>query len=427
MIAFEVIYFVAFLFSGGVLLMGTGSGAEQGSLISADSLFRAGKFAEAEKVYSSVLAEDPGNFQAILRLGNIALLSQRLDDAQKWLSKALEIEPEEAFPKSLLAEVFCRRDDFQRAAPLLRAAGRDAAAAKLESFKGQVPYQIEGTAAVTRLKFEQTDPLPLIRVRVNGSEEAYFFIDTGASEIDLDPEFADQVKALRFGSEMGTFGGGRKASYDHGRIDSLTLGDVVVKNVPIHILATRRFSPIFGGKRIDGILGTVMLYHFFPTIDYVGGELVLRRKTSENVVQLAREVKAERQTVVPFWMAGDHYAVAWGTVNRSKPLLFFVDLGLAGGGFTCPASTIQEGGITLSESQAGEGIGGGGKVRIVPFVVGEMTLGDLTKRNTPGLFGAFPPSLEYAFGFRIGGLISHAFFRSSAITMDFDRMNLYLR
>jgi hypothetical protein len=62
MIAFEVIYFVAFLFSGGVLLMGTGSGAEQGSLNSADSLFRAGKFAEAGRIYLSVVAEDPGNF-----------------------------------------------------------------------------------------------------------------------------------------------------------------------------------------------------------------------------------------------------------------------------------------------------------------------------------------------------------------------------
>lgn len=427
MIAFEVVCLAALLSSAGMTLVGRGAGNEHGSIVSADSLFRAGRFAEAEKVCLSEVAEDPRNFQAILRLGNIALLSQRLDDAQKWLSRAIEIKPEEAFPKSLLAEVFSRLDDFQRAAPLLRAVGRDAAAAKLESFKTEVPYQIEGAAAVTRVKFDQTDPLPVIRVRVNGSEEVNFFIDTGASEIDLDPEFAEQVKALRFGSETGTFGGGRQASYEHGRIDSLTLGDVVVKNVPIHILGTRRFSPIFGGKRIDGILGTVMLYHFLPTIDYPGGELVLRRKTSENVMQLEQEVKAEKQIVVPFWMAGDHYAVAWGSVNQSEPLLFFVDLGLAGGGFTCPASVIEEGGIKLSESQAGEGIGGGGKVKIVPFVVSELSLGDLTKRNIPGLFGAFPPSLEYAFGFRIGGLISHAFFRSSAITMDFDRMRFYLR
>jgi len=425
MIPIQVICFVAVTLTRGTMQTGSTAGADGG--YRADSLFKAGRFAEAEKAYASLIAEDPGNYRAILRLGNIALLSQRLDEARKWLSRAIAIQPEEMFPKSLLAEVFYRQDDFQRAAPLLRAIGRDAAAAKLESFVGRVPYQTEGPVAVTRLKFEQTDPLPVIRVRVNGSEEANFFIDTGASEIDLDPEFAEQVKARRFGSETGTFGGGRQAPYEHGSIDSLRLSDVVVKNIPIHILATRRFSPIFGGKRIDGILGTALLYHFLPTIDYVGGELILRRKTSENVMSLEQEVKAEQQTVIPFWMAGDHYVVAWGSVNRSEPLLFFVDLGLAGGGFTCPASTIKECGIEFPENQAGEGVGAGGKVKIVPFVASELTLGGFTRRTIPGLFGAFPPSLEYAFGFRIGGLVSHVFFRSSAITIDFDKMRFYLR
>ncbi len=79
---------------------------------SADGLFKAGKFAEAEKLYAKAAAEDAKNYQATLRLGHLALLSNKFDEAQKWLTKAAELKPEEKSPKSLLAEVYYRRDDF---------------------------------------------------------------------------------------------------------------------------------------------------------------------------------------------------------------------------------------------------------------------------------------------------------------------------
>jgi len=40
--------------------------------------------------------------------------------------------------------------------------------------KNTVPYQIAGEAQVSRLKFVHTDPLPLVRVRVNESDEVNF-------------------------------------------------------------------------------------------------------------------------------------------------------------------------------------------------------------------------------------------------------------
>jgi hypothetical protein len=168
-----------------------------------------------------------------------------------------------------------------------------------------------------------------------------------------------------------------------------------------------------------------LLYHFIPTLDYPQGELVLRRKTKENLKRVEREARAKKSMAIPFWMAGDHYMVAWGTVNKSQPLLFFVDTGLAGGGFTCPESTLKEATISLQESLAAEGVGGGGKVKVIPFVVEELTLGDAKEHNVRGLYtGAFP--LENAFRFRIGGLISHGFFRPYALTFDFVGMRYFL-
>jgi hypothetical protein len=388
-----------------------------GHLELADSLFKVGKFAEAEKLYAEVLAADSQNFHATFRLGYIALLANRSDDAQKWLSQAIALKPEDSAAQSMLAEVFYRRDDFQQAAPLLRAIGRAVMAKKLESFKGVTPYQIENEADATSLKFIMTDPIPVVRVRVNSGEPVNFFIDTGGAEVFIDAEFAKEIGAMQFGSETGTFAGGQRADFVHGRVDSLTLNDFTIKNVPVHIMDIRRFSrPPFGGKQIDGVLrklstfvqslivralwrgkrldgviGTVLLYHFLSTLDYPKRELILRRKTKENLSQLEEEAKAKNHIVIPFWMAGDHYMVAWGTVNKSQPLLLFVDTGLAGGAFTCPESTLKEAGIKLQERRAVEGFGGGKeKARAIPFVVEELTLGDAKEHHAKGLFAGAP-------------------------------------
>jgi predicted aspartyl protease len=400
--------------------------SSQSQLESANSLFKKGTFAESEKIYSKVLTKDPKNFHSTLRLGYIALLANCLDDAQKWLTKAIELKPKELAPKSLLAEVFYRHDNFQQVVPLLRAIGREAMAKKLESFKDVSPYQIEGKAKITYLKFLMTDPLPVVQVRANDSEPVNFFIDTGGAEVVIDMEFAQETGATQFGSEMGTFAGGQQTGYQHGRVGSLTTGDFTLKNVPIHIMDVRRFSPVFGGTRVDGVIGTVLLYHFIATLDYPEGQLTLRLKTEQNLKQIEQEVVKQGSIVVPFWMAGDHYMVTWGTVNNSQPMLFFVDTGLAGNGFTCPESTLQKAGIKLQENQAEEGLGGGGKVRSIPFVVKELTLGNAKEYSVHGVYmGAFP--LENAFGFRIGGLISHGFFRHYALSLDFERMRYFLK
>ena len=82
---------------------------------------------------------------------------------------------------------------------LAAAAGREPKAKKLASFKGSTPYQIEGSAQTTSLKIINTDPLPLVKVRVNGSEEVNFLIDTGGAEVIVDPHFAATIGAVQFG------------------------------------------------------------------------------------------------------------------------------------------------------------------------------------------------------------------------------------
>ena len=186
-------------------------------------------------------------------MGRIALLSNHLDVAKNWLEKAIALRPGDSDPKVMLAEAYYRRDDFEKAAASLT--GVDVSAnrlivsqyptlnvAKLRSFQGQTPYEVHGDGQSTRLKLLKTDPLPLVSVRVNGSEEVTFFIDTGASEVTLDTEFARELGVPQFGSVQGTFSGGQNAEVQQGRIEALKVGDWTVRNLPVAMLPLRQLS-----------------------------------------------------------------------------------------------------------------------------------------------------------------------------------------
>src|SRR5439155_12662004 len=111
--------------------------------------------------------------------------------------------------------------------------------AKLDSFKGQKPYEVHGNGTSTRLKFLKPDPLPVVNVRVNGGDEVTFFIDTGGSEVALNTDFAKELHVPQFGAVQGTFSGGQHAEVQQGRMESLTVGDWTIKNLPTAMLPLR--------------------------------------------------------------------------------------------------------------------------------------------------------------------------------------------
>jgi hypothetical protein len=281
--------------------------AEQKPIDSADRLFRSGEFAQAGEQYARIAADHPDDYSA------------------------MALRPNESDPKIMLAEVYYRRDDFEKAAasldgidvstnPLVVAQYPTLNVAKLRSFKGQTPYQVLGDGQTTRLKFLRTDPLPLVSVRVNGGAEVTFFIDTGGSEVALDTEFARELGVPQYGAVQGTFSGGQHAEVQQGRIESLTVGDWTVRNLPAAMLPLRQLSESLGAKRIDGIIGTTLFYHFLATIDYPKGELVLRRKDPASLEQFV--ASADKSSAVPFWIAAIISWWAGAAWRRFRPRFF---------------------------------------------------------------------------------------------------------
>jgi len=430
----------------------------------ADRLFQSGSFGEAQRAYADIAAQDPKDFHAASQLGHIALLSNKLDDAEPWLRKALDLKHGDADAKIMLAETLYRKNDFFHAARALQGLGPDDAKlknyltlneAKLESFRDEDPYKFERDAGEsTRLPFIKSDPLPVVNVRVNGGGDVAFFIDTGGSELLLDSEFARELNVKPMSSVEGTFSGGQHAQVESGRVDSLTLGSWTLRNIPVGMMPLRSLSSGFGVKQINGCIGTNVLYQFLSTIDYRTGELILRKKNAANLKRFdaaggpsgapgvgrrsggrntqpknppgANNTAVTNGIVVPMWMAGDHFMVAWGRVNTQPISLFFVDSGLAGAGVKLAESAIQQAGIHLDESKATEGQGGGGMLKIIPYTVAQFTVGEITEQNVPGLYdGPFP--WENEFGFHLAGMFGSDFLKHYAVTFDFTNMRIIFR
>jgi hypothetical protein len=294
----------------------TGIQNPQDQIDAANRLFREGKFSEAGALYTRVADRQPENFDALVGLGRLALYKNDFDRAEQLLSQTLKLQPGSETPQALLAEAYYRRDKFGQAAPLFRALGKTAMADKLQYLSDKSPYAIESNSDSTFVTFEQTDPLPTVKLRING-EDALFVIDTGGWELIMDTDLAAKVGAKKFGGQLATYAGGKQDSTFNGALDEVRIGEFTVRNVPVHINNSMQGFAAMLGQPIRGVLGTVFLYHFIFTLDYPAGGLILHLKKPEAVTNLKSQMASEGAIVVPFWMSGDHIMVAQGTVNGS--------------------------------------------------------------------------------------------------------------
>jgi hypothetical protein len=412
-------------------------------LKTAEAAYHAGRFAEAGTLYSTVVNLDPKNVSALERLGAISLWNNRPNDAIDYLEEALihtsglqKFWPFNVQLNVRLAMAYYRADRFTEASRFFKEAAGPIAMGPFQqlralgnwlvAFDADQLYTIEGPDE-TRIEFVVTDPLPVVKVSIGDDRPLHFLVDTGASEIVLDTQLAKEVGAQVAATMVGDFSGSKKATIGLGRVDSLGLGEFKIKTVPIQTLDLTALSPLFNGLEIKGILGTRLLMHFLPTIDYRSGSLILRRPTPES----RKRLEAQQARRIPFWLIDTHTIVAWGTVNYLEPMLFWLDTGLAGSGFIPSELVLRKAGIAVDWSKAEEGIGGGGKVKEVPITLDRLTLGtgpdEIMEENVPGIVQERPAGLGDHFGFEISGLISHQFFRNYALTFDFEDMSLILQ
>ncbi len=382
-----------------------------------DLAFEAGHFSEAARLYEQYHKQMPSEPRYLVRLGQIALYENRFADVDTRERQALKLDPANQAAKAIEAESFYRQDKFGEAIPFLRDLKHDGEADEFQALEGKMAYETPADFRRVDVPFTQLDPLPVVEVKLNGSAPSRFFIDTGGAELIVDNDKAAELGLKTYGGGKGTFAGGKQADLQRAIVDSVDLNGLQVRNVPAMTLDLSNLGLVLGGK-IDGCVGTVFLYHFLSTIDYVHRRLTLQPKGSR--------FHSEGQTVrIPFWMSGTHTMVAWGHLNDAPEHLFFIDTGLAGSGVNAPKETLDEAKIKLDDGPAATGYGGGGAVQFRSFTVQRVTLGPITEADIGGVYDG-----NFVMGkmspFQIAGLISHQFFRPYELTFDFDHMQMLL-
>lgn len=360
-----------------------------------DQAFAAGDFATALADYRQSLSQDGKSFAAYFGAGQAALYANDIRSAAEYLDGAqvLADAKQAGLVKLLLAELRSR-------------------------IRAQQTHLLSQTVTVP---MTVVDPLPLISVQVDG-RQAYFMLDTGAPNLMIDPDFAKELGLKLQGGFTGTFAGGKHATVRSTVVPVFRIGTLTLHNVASSAVATRPI-PFFGEKRVDGIIGTVFLSQFLTTVDYPNGRIILRPRDASASFEQAVGAGA---TIVPFWYVPDHFLIARGSVNALADQLFLVDSGLAGGGFMPTQETVGAANIGLDEIHTGTGVGGGGRVAIIPFTLDRLCLGTACLPNVRGLYTPEGSPLGI-FPFKVAGIISHQFLRHYAWTIDFDAMRMVLQ
>jgi tetratricopeptide (TPR) repeat protein len=393
-----------------------------------DQLFQAGWFAAADRGYARQLRQDPGDAHAVAQRGYIALLSNRLDVAENFLTEAIRLAPGDAFSRGKLADCYMRQDQLTRAAPLLRQtgnAGDTAEAAQYAALSG-VPYQVRG-AASTRVPIVSIDPLPVIEGSLNGRTPQPFVFDTGAATITFSQELADELGLTPVATVQGQSGNGQSAPLNLGILESLRIGEIEVRNLPVAWGAFSEPAPP-GGPTPQGAIGTVLFSHFLTTLDYQGQGFVLRRKSQEGLREFQAAARRRGYRPLPLWLAdtrlfSTHFPCTLGSLNNFGPRVVSMDTGGSKIGIGTTAQVAQEAGITIDYNDPVEFNG-----QLLPSIHPDrISLGDAAGRHVPGVItrqqaGAGPNGFQ----FQTIGNFTHEFFKPFAVTLDFLGMSLYV-
>ena len=182
---------------------------------------------------------------------------------------------------------------------------------------GDEPYRIDWHGrreAVLPFLQSTSWELPTVEIEVDGRPvEAW--IDTGGDALTLPHAFGVEPLA----SFTGSYAGGTAGEGAYGRVESVRLGPVTVRAVPVMTAGLER-----------PVIGTGFLSRFLPTLDYPAGRLVLR----------PREAEPPSGVEMPFALAATHLLIVRGSLADRDDLTFVVDSGLEdepGAAFAAPA------------------------------------------------------------------------------------------
>ena len=390
------------------------SSSTHGQEARADSLYAAGHLSEAVTIYQNVLECEPGRLDIRARLGRLALFENKPRQAIAHLAAALNGGLRSRTLWEKLADAYLANGEPGSAALCYERAGREGLAGTLAVMAEHEPGRIQGAVDCEVIEWLPGTALPVIRAEVNGVG-LNLLVDTAASDLVLDEQFAISAEIPHGGREQRLFAGGLPAWVTYGHTEKLQLDSLVINDLLTHIQDLQsRFAAWSPQVPIQGILGVSVLRRFNAVFDYRRRNLRLCTSASSQDTGSGRS---------PIWIADNQFIFVRSSIPEIEAAMWVVDTGISGAAFALSAATARAAGLTPLTQPCAAGIGGGGRVAGERVILPRLRVAGFDRSDLEGVaLGSLP--LSDRFGFKAAGLLASDYFMDAVLSLDFFRMTL---
>jgi predicted aspartyl protease/Flp pilus assembly protein TadD len=393
-----------------------------------DAQWASGLFDEADGSYREALATVPQLTRARFGLARSLATHSRLEEALAEAQQAVAQAPKDPEIHALVGLIHERLHNYEDAAAAFeryvallpeRAPTEDNPMAAifqgkvrlLRAFKGRIPMQIEGDQTRSyRVPFKLVDRKIVVQGRVNRAG-VEFVLDTGSERTGISDQTARRAGVSPITSTL-TAGVGIPSlrRLNMGRADSVSIGGLTMRNVPIAIRGTvRNALPRWQRESLSPLAMGLSV-----VIDYQRREITLARSLPQD--------EGQADFVLPMRM--NRLPLVRGLLNSTHPAYFVVDTG--GELISISAETAE----SLSMKPP----------RRIPLRVFGMSGLDADAFLLPGVNLDFD-EIEYRnvglavlnlrapsvlLGFQVGGIVGHRFLSEYRVSMDVARSELRL-
>jgi tetratricopeptide (TPR) repeat protein len=380
------------------------------------ALLDCGEFAKAKSQFDRALSLDKNNPEAHLGLGELAYGWFHLEEAIRHLDKALLTSHFKERPHWWLSRCLHAVNKHAEARDVLVSGlerigtmpDRDA-----ERFKSSIAYlgalqdidlyKIPDEFLSTVVEFSNWRGHILVPLTLDGKDIGNVHLDTGSTgSLAIGSDLADKLDLMVIG-ERKSRNIEREFTTKIALLDSLQIGDLTIRNVPVSILSG---PGEFTGES-SGNLGLEVLKRSNMSIDYVHSRLLLFHRERGDL-QSAKISQKHASGDIPFWCK--KHCLVEASMNGGKKAPFILDTG-AGISLVHSAFFLEK---IMPESKAKFT-----KDKAVPFMIKSIEFGGLSFTNV--MAAVFDLTDLYAYGkMYYPGIIGANVFQKSILHFNFE-------
>lgn len=376
----------------------------------AANVLKLARLDEAEALYRRVLALSPEDPQALAAMGKLALFRGHPEEAIPLLERA---RSEPGASEDLFA-AHLRLEHYDKAEVLADEVGEEGRIELLKALAEAPAWTTGELPAETRVPWVRAQPVPLIRVKLNG-QSVLMGIDTGAGDVLIDPSAARRTKVRILPAQRREFWMGSRLVVGNALIQKLEIGGVKIERIPAGVISLRKWSLEVNpyGETVVGVIGINLLRRFRPTLDFRGQALVLRAPNAP----FAPASGAQR---IPFEIWGEREMTVYGSIAGGRRMAMVVQTGVPTCGIGAPQEVFDELGLKggfMSKAAGGAGKWLGGRSWVSVGVPG-ATIGPVGKNRLSGWSGALESAELWRHGVRRDAVVGGEFFDDWRVTID---------